>query len=74
MATVASRDEFWLGLYDNDLSATLMSLNYGGIMGREDLFDFLSVISDVVDGATAAMSGVAAGFRTLREKWPSLAT
>jgi HD-GYP domain-containing protein (c-di-GMP phosphodiesterase class II) len=49
MATVASRDEFWLGLYDNDLSATLMSLNYGGIMNREDLFDFLSVISDVVD-------------------------
>lgn len=50
MATVASRDEFWLGLYDNDLPATLMSLNYGGIMNRDDLFDFLGVISDVVDG------------------------
>jgi putative nucleotidyltransferase with HDIG domain len=49
MAVVASRDEFWLGLYDNDLAASLMSLNYGGIMNREDLFDFLSVISDVVD-------------------------
>ncbi|MGH2632519.1 MAG: HD-GYP domain-containing protein [Tepidiformaceae bacterium] len=50
MALVASRDEFWLGFYDNDLPATLMSLNYGGIMNREDLFDFLGVISDVVDG------------------------
>jgi putative nucleotidyltransferase with HDIG domain len=50
MAEIAARDEFWLGFYDNDLSAALMSLNYGGIMSRDDLFDFISVISDVVDG------------------------
>lgn len=49
MADIAGRDEFWLGLYDNDLAAALMSLNYGGIMAREELFDFLAVISDVVD-------------------------
>lgn len=49
MAVAAGRDDFWLGFYDNDLAATLMSLNYGGIMNRDDLFDFLGVISDVVD-------------------------
>ena len=32
MAEIAGRDEFWLGFYDNDLAAALMSLNYGGIM------------------------------------------
>jgi putative nucleotidyltransferase with HDIG domain len=47
MADIAGRDEFWLGLYDNDLASALMSLNYGGIMNREELFDFLAVISDV---------------------------
>jgi len=50
MAEIAARDEFWLGFYDNDLSSALMSLNYGGIMNREDLFDFIAVVSDVVDG------------------------
>ena len=49
MAEIAGRDEFWLGLYDNDLASALMSLNYGGIMTREELFDFLAVVSDVVD-------------------------
>jgi len=50
MADVATRDDFWLGLYDNDLASALMALNYGGMMSREELFDFLAVISDVVDG------------------------
>ena len=50
MAVAASRDEFWLGFYDNDLAATLMSLNYGGMMNRDDLFEFAGVLSDVVDG------------------------
>jgi putative nucleotidyltransferase with HDIG domain len=49
MADITGRDEFWLGFYDNDLAAALMSLNYGGIMQREELFDFLGVISDVID-------------------------
>lgn len=57
MAEIASRDEFWLGFYDNDLSAALVSLNYGGIMSRDDLFDFISVISDVVDGRNGREPG-----------------
>jgi len=57
MAVLASRDEFWLGFYDNDLAASLMGLNYGGVMGREELFDFLGVISDVVDGRNGREPG-----------------
>jgi HD-GYP domain-containing protein (c-di-GMP phosphodiesterase class II) len=57
MAIAAGRDEFWLGFYDNDLSATLMSLNYGGIMSRDDLFEFLGVISDVVDARNQRETG-----------------
>jgi HD-GYP domain-containing protein (c-di-GMP phosphodiesterase class II) len=49
MAVIASRDEFWLGLYDNDLGAGLMALNYGGVMGRDELFELLGVISDIID-------------------------
>jgi HD-GYP domain-containing protein (c-di-GMP phosphodiesterase class II) len=49
MADLASRDDFWLGFYDNDLAATLMALNYGGVMSREELFDFVGVFADVVD-------------------------
>lgn len=57
MAEIAERDEFWLGFYDNDLAAALMSLNYGGIMAREELFDFIGVISDVVDGRNGREQG-----------------
>lgn len=57
MAEVAARDEFWLGFYDNDLATALMSLNYGGLMGRDELFDFLGVISDLVDRRNARGSG-----------------
>lgn len=57
MADLACRDEFWLGFYDNDLPATLMSLNYGGIMSREDLFDVLGVLSDIVDARNAREAG-----------------
>lgn len=49
MAVIASRDDFWLGLYDNDLGAGLMALNYGGVMSRDELFDLLGVIADIVD-------------------------
>lgn len=49
MADIASRDDFWLGLYDNDLATTLMSLNYGGIMNREEFLEVLGVLSDIVD-------------------------
>ncbi|MGE5595301.1 MAG: HD-GYP domain-containing protein [Hyphomicrobiales bacterium] len=57
MAALASRDEFWLGFYDNDLPATLMSLNYGGIMTREELFELLGVLSDIVDGRNGREAG-----------------
>jgi HD-GYP domain-containing protein (c-di-GMP phosphodiesterase class II) len=57
MAKLAARDEFWLGFYDNDMSASLMALNYGGIMARDELFDFLGVISDVVDGRNGREQG-----------------
>jgi putative nucleotidyltransferase with HDIG domain len=57
MAALASRDEFWLGFYDNDLAATLMSLNYGGMLGHEELFDFLGVLSDIVDARNGREPG-----------------
>lgn len=57
MALLAGRDDFWLGFYDNDLPSTLMSLNYGGIMNREELFDFIGVLSDVVDGRNGRETG-----------------
>jgi putative nucleotidyltransferase with HDIG domain len=57
MAAIAERDDFWLGFFENDLSTTLMSLNYGGIMSREETFDFLAVVSDVVDGRNAREAG-----------------
>jgi len=57
MAEIAGRDDFWLGLYDNDLPAALMALNYGGMLGRDELFDFLGVISDVVDARSGRDRG-----------------
>jgi HD-GYP domain-containing protein (c-di-GMP phosphodiesterase class II) len=57
MADIAGRDEFWLGFYDNDLPSALMSLNYGGIMSRDELFDFTAVISDVVDARNGREAG-----------------
>jgi HD-GYP domain-containing protein (c-di-GMP phosphodiesterase class II) len=57
MADLAERDDFWLGFYDNDLSSTLMSLNYGGVMSREELFEFVGVFSDVVDGRNGRDTG-----------------
>ena len=57
MADIAGRDEFWLGFYDNDLASALMSLNYGGIMTRDELFDFMAVISDVVDARNGREAG-----------------
>ena len=49
MAGIAARDDFWFGFHDNDLAATLMDLQCGGMMNRDELFDFLAVFSDVVD-------------------------
>jgi HD-GYP domain-containing protein (c-di-GMP phosphodiesterase class II) len=57
MALLAGKDDFWLGFYDNDLPSTLMSLNYGGIMNREELLDFIGVLSDVVDGRNGREAG-----------------
>lgn len=49
LSGVAARDEFWLGLYDNDLASSLMTLNFGGLMGRDETLDFFGVIADIVD-------------------------
>ena len=57
MATIAERDEFWLGFYDNDLGSTLMGLNYGAVMSGEEVFDFLGVFSDVVDNRNGREPG-----------------
>ncbi|MEX1104410.1 MAG: HD domain-containing phosphohydrolase, partial [Dehalococcoidia bacterium] len=57
MALLAGRDDFWLGFYDNDLPSALMSLNYGGNMNREELFEFIGVLSDVVDGRNGREAG-----------------
>jgi putative nucleotidyltransferase with HDIG domain len=57
MAEITTRDDFWLGFYDNDLASALMSLNYGGVMTREELFDFLGVVSDVVDARSGREHG-----------------
>lgn len=57
MAKLAARDDFWLGLYDNDLTAALMSLNYGGMMSRDELFDFLGVLTDMVDTRNGREAG-----------------
>lgn len=57
MAGVAERDDFWLGFFDNDLATTLMSLNYGGVMSRDEMFDFLAVVSDVVDTRNGGEAG-----------------
>ncbi len=57
MASIAERDEFWLGFYDNDLASALMELDFGGVMSREEVFDFLAVFSDVVDGRNSREMG-----------------
>lgn len=57
MAAIAARDDFWFGFYDNDLAATLMTLNYGGIVRGQELFDFLGVLSDVIDGRNHRLIG-----------------
>lgn len=49
MARIMERDEFWLGLYDNDLASELLGLSIGGDVQSEDLLDLLAVISDMVD-------------------------
>lgn len=57
MVRLASRDGFWFGFYDNDLASTLMAMNYGGPLRGEDLYDFLGVISDVVDARNGREGG-----------------
>ncbi len=54
---LASRDSFWFGFYDNDLASTLMTMNFGSALQGEDLFDFLGVISDVVDARNGRETG-----------------
>ncbi len=49
LASAVKRDDFWLELYDNDLCATLMALNYGGILDQTELLETVGVLSDIVD-------------------------
>lgn len=46
---VTRRDEFWLGLYDNELHVHLMEMDTGPALEPAELIDVLGVISDVVD-------------------------
>ncbi len=57
MAGLAAKDDFWLGFFDNDLSGALMALNYGGILAHDELFDFLGVITDVIDSRNGREPG-----------------
>lgn len=57
MVSLAARDGFWFGFYDNDLASTLMAMNFGGPLRGEDLYDFLGVLSDVVDGRNGREAG-----------------
>ena len=57
LVDIANRDSFWFGFYDNDLAATLMTMNFGGRLLGEELFDFLGVVSDVVDSRNGREPG-----------------
>lgn len=49
MAGLARSDDFWLGLYDNDMAGTLSESNFGGIMKPAELFDFAGVVANLID-------------------------
>jgi len=57
LITTMMMDDFWFGFYDNDMAASLMALGYGGALDGNDLFDFLGVISDVVDSRNSREPG-----------------
>ncbi len=57
MLEVAGRDDFWLGLYDNDMPGHLMMLNYGGLLEPRELFETAGGVSDVVDSRTGREPG-----------------
>ncbi len=49
MAALARSDDFWLGLYDNDMASTLSEAAYGGVMKPAELFAFAGVVADLID-------------------------
>lgn len=49
MLAVAARDDFWLGLYDNDLAAGLMVYGQGPVLTPHELVECAAAVSDVVD-------------------------
>ncbi len=73
LAALAARDDFWLGFYDNDLSTTLMLHDQSEPLAADELFEFLGVIGDVVDGRNSREIGrsrrVADRARRLALRW-----
>ena len=49
MDRAARQDEFWLGLYDNEMHVQLMMVDSSDALPPGDLIDMLGVVSDVVD-------------------------
>lgn len=57
MARLAGDDRFWLGFYGDDLQASLVALNYGGLVDSAELDDLLGVIADLVDSRNGRTAG-----------------
>jgi len=57
MANLAQSDDFWLGLYDNDMAGSLSESNYGGIMKPAELFEFAGVVADLIDTRNGRIAG-----------------
>ena len=57
MASIAAADDFWLGLYDRDLSSTLVSLMPGEALAHDELREFVAVLSDLVDQRNGRQAG-----------------
>lgn len=57
LSRIATRDSFWLGLYDNDLGGQLMDMGFGGELNHEEVVDFLAVVSDVIDSRGGRQPG-----------------
>ncbi len=57
LSRIATRDSFWLGLYDNDLGGQLMELGFGRELDAGEVIEFLAVISDVIDSRGGRQAG-----------------
>lgn len=57
MADLARSDDFWLGLYDNDMAGMLSESNFGGMMMPAELFEFAAVVADLIDARNGRQVG-----------------